>query len=605
MRAWRRDPPPVQRGKALALASDTQCVTSCSDPPPGGPAPSRPGAGAVRAWLFNAVLLGGAVALFTVGIRHLSAPVEIPFLPWWLLGALFCLTEAVPLHVAVRHEAHKFNLSDLPLLLAAAVLPGPGVALAVVTGALGGLIADRRKPPLHAVANLTSMLFYNAFAVVAYRLVLGPGAPTSGRGWLAAAAGTAALMVISNLTVTLGIALESGRWSRVVEPATGVGLVVAAVTSTTLALLVLDLASGHPAALGLLGLLAGLLLAACRVATQAWRRNTKLEILYQIVGERAADTGSLGASLLTRVRDLLGCAVAEVVLYRGDGAGGPLRLRLAHDDRLHADSPDAAELRGTLAGRVAACGRSLVAGQPGGEADGRAHVAGQDRRHAIAVPLRGEGGVIGIVAAAERRSLQRFDAADVELLETVAAHAAAVLDNSILVDRLRHEAASREYDATHDALTGLANRGLLRSQLDSALAEALPRAAPVSVLLIDLDRFKRINDTWGHHVGDAVLQEMATRLRAAVPTGSTVGRLGGDEFAVVLPAGGDRWIAEAVAADVRLILAEPVTVEGNDFTCGASVGVALSPDDGVDSPALLRRADEAMYADKSAGVRAA
>jgi diguanylate cyclase (GGDEF)-like protein/PAS domain S-box-containing protein len=152
-----------------------------------------------------------------------------------------------------------------------------------------------------------------------------------------------------------------------------------------------------------------------------------------------------------------------------------------------------------------------------------------------------------------------------------------------------------EYQALHDALTGLPNRTLFSDRLQQALLAVQRTQQGLAIMLIDLDRFKDVNDTLGHEHGDALLQEIAARLRSALRESDTVARLGGDEFAI-LPSG---WLEggalEATAEKVLEALRQPIELLGNTVDVDASIGVARYPEDGDEVNVLLRRADVAMY----------
>ncbi|MCK6399022.1 EAL domain-containing protein [Thauera aminoaromatica] len=166
----------------------------------------------------------------------------------------------------------------------------------------------------------------------------------------------------------------------------------------------------------------------------------------------------------------------------------------------------------------------------------------------------------------------------------------------------RHEAEARIMQlATRDALTGLPNRAALMDRLHQGVRAAQRSGNLLAVLFLDLDRFKWINDTLGHDLGDALLQEMALRLSRAVRECDTVARLGGDEFAIVL---GDLWQvadAEAVAAKIVDVITRPLEVRGHALRVGGSVGVAVYPFQAHDEESLLRHADLAMYHAKESG----
>jgi diguanylate cyclase (GGDEF)-like protein len=153
----------------------------------------------------------------------------------------------------------------------------------------------------------------------------------------------------------------------------------------------------------------------------------------------------------------------------------------------------------------------------------------------------------------------------------------------------------REHQAHHDELTGLPNRKLLVLRTEEALTEAARQSRRAGLLLLDLDRFKEINDTLGHPTGDRVLRAVAHRLTHSVRPGDVVARLGGDEFAVLLPSLRDPSAAREVAVRLRAALAEPIRLEGMSFGVEASVGIALHPDHAPDFELLLQRADVAMY----------
>jgi diguanylate cyclase (GGDEF)-like protein len=156
----------------------------------------------------------------------------------------------------------------------------------------------------------------------------------------------------------------------------------------------------------------------------------------------------------------------------------------------------------------------------------------------------------------------------------------------------------KEHAATHDLLTDLPNRRLFHERVDVALLEAKRTDGRVGLVVIDLDRFKEINDTLGHHVGDLVLQQIGPRLRNSVREIDTIARLGGDEFAVLLREVTTHDDAARVAERIVRALDRPVVVGGFPLDVNASVGAALYPDHGANFDVLMQRADVAMYAAK-------
>ena len=168
-----------------------------------------------------------------------------------------------------------------------------------------------------------------------------------------------------------------------------------------------------------------------------------------------------------------------------------------------------------------------------------------------------------------------------------------------ITDRKDQEA-KLEHQALHDALTGLPNRKLLQDRLEHALETAKRECKPLGLLLLDLDRFKTINDTLGHAVGDVLLCDVARRLAAQIRRSDTIARLGGDEFAVLLPAVTDLARAHRVSQRILTALERPFDIKELQLEVGISVGVALYPDHAEDADSLLQCADVAMYIAKNA-----
>ena len=158
------------------------------------------------------------------------------------------------------------------------------------------------------------------------------------------------------------------------------------------------------------------------------------------------------------------------------------------------------------------------------------------------------------------------------------------------------------YQALHDALTDLPNRRLFHDHLDQALAHAKRYAnRTLAVMYLDLDRFKHINDTLGHDAGDILLKEVAARLRRCVRESDTVARLGGDEFTILLPEINEESDARAVAEKILIAMREPVKLNSESRIITTSIGISLSPRDGIDAETLMKQADAAMYQVKGSG----
>ena len=213
----------------------------------------------------------------------------------------------------------------------------------------------------------------------------------------------------------------------------------------------------------------------------------------------------------------------------------------------------------------------------------------------VSIPISARGDFLGLVSAS---FVERISPDDrrvlVERLLAFADQAAIAFDNARLLERAHHQ-------ARHDGLTGLPNRPLLEDRVSVALAQARRTSQSVALLFIDLDRFKTVNDTLGHHAGDSLIVQVAGRLRAQLRGSDTLARLGGDEFVVLLPDVVDDAVPALLARRLVDALSGPFDVAGHEVFISCSVGIAVSPLGGVDYPTLLQHADTAMYAAKAAG----
>ncbi len=311
----------------------------------------------------------------------------------------------------------------------------------------------------------------------------------------------------------------------------------------------------------------------------------------------------IGADSLAALHDVLrdACwqvfefdALGALVSVPGAGGGAPEWRALGDGDAPLAHGPAAARARAER--------RALVVDEPPGPGAPRG-------TSTLVSPVFGAESVVGVIALRADRA-GAYGPNDVEVLEALAALAATAIRNVLLVDELRDSRAAYAHQAMHDPLTGLPNRARLRERLARALAG--PHPEQVAVLMLDLDGFKRVNDSLGHPAGDALLRGVAERLLNATRGSDTVARLGGDEFAVLLNTRAPQD-ASAVAERILHALRAPFVLDGAEAVVGTSVGIAhgarAEPGAAADAAApieasvdaLLRDADLAMYRAKGAG----
>jgi diguanylate cyclase (GGDEF)-like protein/PAS domain S-box-containing protein len=197
--------------------------------------------------------------------------------------------------------------------------------------------------------------------------------------------------------------------------------------------------------------------------------------------------------------------------------------------------------------------------------------------------------------------LRRRDGSAVWVLENMMLLDGTIEGTIIDITDRKHAQEQMEYQAYHDALTGLPNRLLFRDRISVALAHARRSSRASAVMFLDLDQFKLVNDTLGHTVGDRMLQVIAARIVTCVRADDTVARMGGDEFTILLGDLNDRKGAAAVAQKVLEALRYPVTLDEHELYLTTSIGIAIFPEDGADAETLLKNADRAMYRAKELG----
>ncbi len=523
---------------------------------------------ATGAYALSFGLLVGGLSL-TVGPVAAMKPLDTGVQIWPpFIALLTVLLSASAITLQFRRQGRTLSMTEIPVAIGLfAVSP---IALVLAKAAGHALDGVRRRLPLHkAVFNVSLVVFQVPVALLVFRGLVGDGV-TGPRGWLAAGAAVQTANFISAIAILAVIGITQTKPEKTpVDVAIGTWLVVSLV-ETSLAMVAIEALRAQPLTGWLLAVVAALLFSFTRAYASLRDRNDELAAVYDF-GRSVAepeDPEQLPAFVADKVRALLRAERADVLLAYDGG----LTCWRATEDGVSEVPCDAAAWPWH---------EVLETGHP---------VLGGRGRDAVAVPLRGETGIVGMLAAYERMgNVRRFARVDVQLLEALAAQAGATLESARLVERLRHEAA-------HDNLTGLANWTGLRALVDDAITEG-PGA--VALVLMDLDRFKDVNDTLGHHNGDELLLEVAARLRTYCGDSRAVGRLGGDEFAVVLSNGNDADSAARVARELLDIVAAPVVLDGVRIEMAASVGIAVYPEHGADAASLLQRADVAMYAAKA------
>jgi diguanylate cyclase (GGDEF)-like protein len=503
--------------------------------------------------LVAASVAGGAVcvvlALIAMGS---SAPPTL-----WRL-ALAVMVVAVAdygvLHLRFGRETCTLTWSEAAMLIALVLAPWPWVALTCALGVVISQLAARRAV-LKIAFNAGSMAIGAGLATFVVHVVAGTveiATVSTAQRFLALVAATIAYFVWNTASVATVISAAGGRRLREVWH-DGLGLKTGMLAGNTLVALLLVSAPWQGSA--------GVLIPFCMVLLyltyRAYHRATRESDVWRQLDAAAKelsllDGAGVARAAVARAVTLFNADFAEIVL--APEADGERRL-FRHD--LAGPTNAAAIVEAPLTAAAAA------------DAD-----------------------VIGILrlGMSDRLSERQHT-----VLRTFANSVGTSLQNARLYAEMRHQAAVSAYEAARDPLTGIANRKVLHTELGRAIEDAERTGLAVGLLLIDLDHFKDINDTLGHHTGDAVLCAVALRLCRAVSSGDLVARLGGDEFAIVVRGMTNPADAEIVARRLLAVLADVVEYEALHIAVDGSIGIACYPEDGTNADDLLRLADTALY----------
>lgn len=329
--------------------------------------------------------------------------------------------------------------------------------------------------------------------------------------------------------------------------------------------------------------------------TERKRAENIQAALYRIAEETSAagDLENLFAAVHRIVGELMDARNFYVALL--DAAGEQLSFPYLVDE--WDTVPDPRPLRRGLTEYVLRTGASLLATPDVFNqllASGQIESVGAPGVDWLGVPLRSSSGPIGVIAIQSYSEKTRYTDSDRELLEFVAKQAVGVIEAKRAEERIR-------YLAFHDPLTELPNRLLFNDRLKLAVAQAHRSREGLAVMFADLDRFKVINDSLGHSVGDGLLKAVAKRLQERLREGDTLARLGGDEFILLLPEISNVTDAMRTAQKILGCFKSPFEAGGQELFTTCSIGVSLYPVDGLDAESLVRNADIAMYRAKERG----
>lgn len=327
------------------------------------------------------------------------------------------------------------------------------------------------------------------------------------------------------------------------------------------------------------------------------RAEARQIALYAI--SEAAHTAEDLLALFTQIHQIIGklmhVADFAIALYDTDTQ----TIRFPYPPYQHNPMPRDATFDTTaLCAQIIHNGTALLATTGKNMADNVTHSTTATAGSWLGVPLKSPKGIIGALIVQSDAKNARHTENDRELLEFISIQVAAAIERKQMIERLQHM-------ALYDQLTQLPNRELLLDRIQQALSSARRNHRQFALFYLDLDKFKQVNDHYGHHSGDALLQQTAQRILHCVRESDTVARMGGDEFVILLENIESTEIAINIAEKIRQLLSQPFDLAGQRMDVLPSIGIALFPQHGDNEKQLLRCADEAMYSAKKNGGNAA
>lgn len=555
-----------------------------------------------RVWLLTAVLFAAGFFVFNWWVRPLGSVAAPLHLPWWGLALAFGATDVFVVHLHHRRDAVSFSLSEIPLVAALFFADPTALILGRIVGGAAALTLHRRQTGLKLAFNLGQFFVFEAvLPVLIFRAVLGVGNPD-------ALLGLAAVFVaVLSTNLGSGLAISAAGLLNGTMPLDALGLralaggLIAALGNTSVALVAVVVLWYDARASWLLLLMAGVLFLAYRGYISLSQTYSRLETLYSFT--RAVNwslhEASVIETVLSETRELMRAETAAMVLVPCQTEERLVRTTLGPGGSLEAVEVSTPTALDRACASVAQSGRGLLIPRPVRDDGLREALRAHGFKDAAIAPLRNENGVVGAIMVANRLGdVGTFETEDLRMLETVTNHASVTLENRRLVDQLREEAAEKEHQALHDSLTELPNRTLYKLRLEKAITAIHGQSDCLAVMILDVDDFKEVNDTLGHHHGDLLLQEIGRRLSEVLRPEDTVARLGGDEFAVLLPRLTDPTVVGKVARRVSAAFEQNFQLIDVTLEVRASIGIALYPEHGSEAETLLKRADVAMYSAK-------
>lgn len=555
-----------------------------------------------RVWILIALITGAAAVLYSASIHSHQGFHVPPHIPWWGLAAAFYLAEYHLVDLEFRRDAHSFSLTEIPLVLGLFFSSPDGLLLAQLTG-LGVALMRRRLSPQKLLFNLSTAAFGVGLATTIFHALGVRARPFDPMTWSATFASTAAISIIEVGLITSAIYLSEGGLPRGARTKSLLFGLIVTITNTSIALAAMAILRFDSRGGLLLVLPAAALFLCYRAYSWQRQKGERIQSLYEStrVLHRNLESESTARELLSNARTMFRAERAELCLLASNVGDPQLQAVLGARDDFRLSTARALDNTTVRWVGMVSKGEAILLARPIRDGDRAEYFATRHIKDAMIAPLFHKDEVIGALLVANRLgNRDTYGPEDLRLFQALANHASVSLENARLVERLRLEVAEKSHLAMHDSLTGLPNRTLFKERLGQAMLAAARKGTQVAVILMDLDRFKDVNDTLGHQNGDVLLNEIADRLRAILRQSDTAARLSGDEFAILLPSTSSLADSLRAAEKIQTSINEPFTVQGVVLDVKASLGIAIYPDHGTDPDTLIQRADVAMYLAKGA-----
>lgn len=552
-------------------------------------------------WWLTAALALAAVVVVVLQLWSVEGFETVE--TWRMVAAVlgFALADAMVVRVRFRSETTAFSFFELPLFLAAFYIAPAMIVVAAGVGVAISVLFIQRLTPMKACFNIANLTFQSAIGLWIFHSIVGSadlepaslGAdaeraseiPVDPLGWLAAAVGGALSSTIGVLFLVVVLTMVQGYGAIAKAGHTGFMSAITGVTNVSLALLGATLINEQASALVLLIFPTLVLFGAYRAYTLEHAQRDRLQAVQELALEVRSIRDQAGVlPILRKIVENLGAQRASLVLFPEEGSGGDA-MRFTVDGI-------AAKVSDVISGELAEVVDDV-------HQHGTVALRWAAERHSYELvgAIKGEGRPLGLLIVGDHvRGSAEFSEDDLLMFETIVEQLGLTFEKNELGDavtRLEHRRRELQHKASHDALTGVANRG----QLASLLTDALTARRTPSLLYIDIDDFKHINDRHGHDVGDQVLIELARRFTNVVGPTDCVARLGGDEFAVLLNGSSDDVSIAQLLLEATV---DAIETDAGPVEAHVSIGLARA-DRTTDATALLKKADVAMYDAKARG----